>query len=37
MKHKFNLWNDWIYPILAKIIGKKYGCCGKLKTVIDAV
>lgn len=31
MKHKFNLWNDWIYPILAKIVGKKYGCCGKLK------
>jgi len=31
MKHKFKLWNDLIYPILAKIVGKKYGCCGKLK------
>lgn len=31
MKHKFSFWDDWIYPVLAKIVGKKYGCCEKLK------
>ena len=31
MKHKFNLYHDFIYPIFAKVIGKRYGCCDKLK------
>ena len=31
MKHRFSLYYDLIYPALTKIIGKRYGCCGKLK------
>ena len=31
MRHKFNLWRDGIYPILSKLVGKRYGCCGKLR------
>ena len=31
MKHKFNLWHDFLLPILNKIVGKKYGCCDKIK------
>ena len=31
MKHRFNLWNDFILKIVEKIVGKKYGCCDKLK------
>lgn len=31
MKHKFNLYRDLIYPFLSKIVGKRYGCCDKLK------
>jgi hypothetical protein len=31
MKHRFNLWYDLLLPILNKIVGKKYGCCGKIK------
>jgi hypothetical protein len=31
MKHKFNFWNDFIAPALYKIVGKKYGCCDKIK------
>lgn len=31
MKHKFSLWYDFILPILNKIVGKKYGCCDKIR------
>lgn len=31
MRHRFNLRWDAIYPLLCKIIGKKYGCCDSLK------
>ena len=31
MKHRFSLYHDLIYPTLAKIIRKRYGCCNKLK------
>lgn len=31
MKHRFNLFYDLIYPLAAKIVGKRYGCCRKLK------
>lgn len=31
MKQRFNLYDDLIYLILKKIVGKRYGCCGKLK------
>lgn len=31
MVHKFNLWWDAIYPMLCKIVGKRYGCCDRIK------
>lgn len=31
VKHKFNLWYDLLLPILNKVVGKKYGCCDKIK------
>lgn len=31
MKHKYNIWLDTIRPLISKIIGKRYGCCDKLK------
>ena len=31
MKHRFNLWYNFLLPIMNKIVGKKYGCCGNLK------
>ena len=31
MIHKFNIYLDLVYPVLAKIVGKRYGCCDKLR------
>ena len=31
MIHKFSFWRDVLYPLLCKLIGKKYGCCDRLK------
>lgn len=31
MIHRYNLWLDTIYPLLCKIVGKRYGCCDKIK------
>ena len=31
MKHRFNLYNDIILPVLYKISGHRYGCCDKIK------
>lgn len=30
MKHKYNFYYDTMYPILRKLFGHKYDCCGKL-------
>lgn len=37
MGHRFNLWRDAIYPTLAKIVGKRYGCCNKLKNCTKCI
>lgn len=31
MTHRFSIWYDAILPLLQKIVGKRYGCCGKLR------
>lgn len=31
MEHRYNFLRDTIYPILRKIVGKRYSCCEKLK------
>lgn len=31
MIHKYNFWNDFLLPLLNKIVGKKYGCCDKIR------
>lgn len=31
MIHRFNLYYDAIYPFLCKLVGKRYGCCNKIK------
>lgn len=31
MKHRFNIYLDFIRPLLCKIVGKRYGCCNRLR------
>jgi hypothetical protein len=31
MKHKINIWYDFLLPVINKLIGKKYSCCDKIR------
>lgn len=31
MVHKFNIWRDFVRPLLYKVIGHRYSCCNKFK------
>lgn len=31
MIHKWHIWYDFLEPMLNRIVGKKYGCCDKIR------
>ena len=31
MIHKWHIWYDFLKPVLSRMVGKKYGCCDKIR------
>lgn len=31
MVHKWHIWYDFLKPVLSRMVGKKYGCCDKIR------